>query len=125
MRFTSWSCSTATSAVFFLPQLVAFPLYLPQPLGQFLELFAQSHESLMALYILLSLFKFFGAGQTLAHGFSSFSAGQHVVGASGNGLIPIFVVDFEELLVDGSSPYRAHRAYLFQDGIPALLELLY
>ena len=96
-------------------------MYLPQPLGQFLELFAQSHESLMALYILLSLFKFFGACQTLANGFSSFSAGQHVVGASGNGLIPTFVVDFEELLVDGSSPYGAYRAYLFQDGIPALL----
>ena len=30
--------------------------------------------------------------------------GQHVVEASGNGLIPTFVADGEELVVEGSSP---------------------
>ena len=48
----------------------------------------------MGLYVLLCLFEFFGLGQTLANGFSSLSAGQHVVGASGDRPILAFVADF-------------------------------
>ena len=78
----------------------------------------------MGLYVFLGPYELLAAGQTLANGFTSFCSGKHVVGASGDWFVLTLVADFEELLVDGSSPHTANRAHLFQDGIPALLKLM-
>ncbi len=78
----------------------------------------------MGLYVFPGPYELLAAGQTLANGFTSLCSGKHVVRASGDWLVLTLVADFEELLVDGSSPHTANRAHLFQDGIPALLKLM-